>query len=123
MNVLFNNKFFSTKLQKPIIFLFSLSGFYILDKFLNEDNSSDMNEKGKKYTYKNSLQYSHFNKIFEKKDAIIYNNDVKKYVNITTPFNRKIKYIYDLGFVYPEYENYNFNKLSDFFLNIHIFIN
>lgn len=48
----------------------------------------------------------------------------KKFGYFTIPFNRKIKYIYNIDSVdYPEYENYDFNKLSDFFLNIHIFVN
>jgi len=46
-----------------------------------------------------------------------------KFSNISVPFNRKIKEIYELPHYYIEYENYDFNQLSDFFLNIHIFIN
>jgi hypothetical protein len=53
----------------------------------------------------------------------IFKNQFKNMLHLSTPFNRKIKYIYNLPFFYTEYENYNFNKLSDFFLNIHIFIN
>jgi hypothetical protein len=53
----------------------------------------------------------------------IMTEPMKEYMHISTPFNRQIKYIYNLPSHYANYENYNFNKLSDFFLNIHIFIN
>lgn len=116
---LFN--FNSEKIKKRAYFLASLSAYFIIDKYLIEEKN-DENENIKKQTIKNSLDYNHLNQIFLKKDVIL-NNEMKKYTNLSTPFNRKIKYIYDLPFEYPEYENYNFNKLSDFFLNIHIFIN
>ncbi len=80
------------------------------------------NEIDEKNIFKNSLEYNHFNKVLMNKESIL-GNEMKKYINLSTPFNRNIKYVYDLPFNYPEYENYNFNKLSDFFLNIHIFIN
>ena len=38
-------------------------------------------------------------------------------MNISIPFNREIKKIYDLDLYYVDYENYDFNKLSDLFLN------
>lgn len=48
----------------------------------------------------------------------------KKYAYLSTPFNRQIKDIYLVDDVeYKTFENYDFNKLSDFFLNIHIFVN
>lgn len=48
----------------------------------------------------------------------------KRYRYVSTPFNRVIKEIYGIEFVeYKNYENYDFNHLSDFFLNIHIFVN
>ncbi len=68
------------------------------------------------------MKYQDIVDIFEIKDQL-FKNQYKNILHLSTPFNRKIKYIYNLPFFYTEYENYNFNKLSDFFLNIHIFIN
>ena len=63
------------------------------------------------------------NKIFEAEKYIL-REPLKNHFHLSIPFNRKIKYIYNLeNFYYIDYENYNFNKLSDIFLNIHIFIN
>ncbi len=68
------------------------------------------------------ITYKDLSEIFQINDQI-FKNQYKNILHLSTPFNRKIKYIYNLPFFYTEYENYNFNKLSDFFLNIHIFIN
>ncbi len=119
MNARFINLNF-LKVKNISAFFFAMSSYYFLEKYLIF-NDDDTNKKIK-YTFKNSLNYTHYNKLFQNKNLIL-GDEIKKYVNISTPFNRKIKYIYDLSFIYPEYENYNFNKLSDFFLNIHIFIN
>ena len=57
-------------------------------------------------------------------EKYILREPLRNNFHISIPFNRKIKYIYNLdNFYYMDYENYNFNKLSDLFLNIHIFIN
>jgi hypothetical protein len=69
-----------------------------------------------------NLTYNDICEIFQIHDTI-FKNQYKNILHLSTPYNRKIKYIYNLPFFYTEYENYNFNKLSDFFLNIHIFIN
>lgn len=62
-------------------------------------------------------------KIFQA-EKFILREPLKKNFHISIPFNRKIQYIYNLdSFYYIDYENYNFNKLSDLFLNIHIFVN
>ena len=64
-----------------------------------------------------------FNKIFEAERWFLREH-LKQNFHLSIPFNRKVKYIYNLdSFYYIDYENYNFNKLSDLFLNIHIFIN
>jgi hypothetical protein len=110
----------SDGIKKKFFFITSLSIYFLIDKKFSEDNYRKFAKE--KNFYKNSLNNDHFNRLFLKKD-IILGNEMKKYINLSTPFNRKTKYIYDLPFTYPEYENYNFNKLSDFFLNIHIFIN
>lgn len=54
------------------------------------------------------------NLIFSDKDQLL---------SLSIPFNREVMKIYDLDLFYVDYENYDFNKLSDLFLNIHIFIN
>jgi len=62
-------------------------------------------------------------KIF-RAEKYILREPFKNQIHLSIPFNRKVKYIYGLDtFYYQDYENYNFNKLSDLFLNIHIFIN
>lgn len=114
-------KFNFQMFKKKAIFLSALGSYYLFDQFFIEENQKTKNNLNENKFF-NSLNYNHYNEIFEKKH-IILGNEMNKYINLSTPFNRKIKYIYDLPFVYPEYENYNFNKLSDFFLNIHIFIN
>jgi hypothetical protein len=71
----------------------------------------------------NNLSLPPFYKILEAEKYILQ-EPIKNNLHISTPFNRNVKYIYDLeNFYYMDYENYNFNKLSDLFLNIHIFIN
>jgi hypothetical protein len=78
----------------------------------------------KNYSIKNYKQtIPPLNKIFLAEKYILQ-EPLKNNLHISTPFNRNVKYIYDLdNFYYMDYENYNFNKLSDLFLNIHIFIN
>jgi hypothetical protein len=75
-------------------------------------------------THKNIESLLKYNDILDiLQEEKVLRNQYKNMLHLSTPFNRKIKYIYNLPFFYTEYENYNFNKLSDFFLNIHIFIN
>ena len=100
--------------------LFLVGSFIYL--FLDLNYVVECSNENNRYNYTNSLDYEKLKLLLKNKNIII-ENQMKKYLNISTPFNRKIKYIYDLSFFYPEYENYNFNKLSDFFLNVHIFIN
>ena len=68
------------------------------------------------------LDYLTLLNIFEI-EPFFLKKQLTKNLNLSVPFNRNIKYIYSLPHYYIEYENYDFNKLSDFFLNIHIFIN
>ncbi len=70
----------------------------------------------------NFLKHNHIASILQA-EKYIFREQIKHKLNISIPFNRTIRYIYDLPFYYIDYENYNFNKLSDLFLNIHIFIN
>lgn len=88
-----------------------------------EDNKKkQINKEESNYIYTRHLELP-MNKIFEAEKNIL-REPLKNYFHLSIPFNRKIKYIYDLeNFYYIDYENYNFNKLSDIFLNIHIFIN
>jgi hypothetical protein len=87
--------------------------------------SKDFQKTRTNAEYEKNFNYMTSRKIFKimKAEKYILNDQLKNKLNVSTPFNRKIKYIYDLPFYYVEYENYNFNKLSDLFLNIHIFIN
>lgn len=68
-------------------------------------------------------------RIFEllKMNEIIYGKTLinKKFIHLSNPYNLYIKDIYGLDdkVKYKHFENYDFNKLSDFFLNIHIFVN
>jgi hypothetical protein len=68
----------------------------------------------------NSIKYKEFIELFN--SNLIF-SDKDQLLNLSIPFNREIKKIYDLDVYYVDYENYDFNKLSDLFLNIHIFIN
>ena len=106
-----------------------LSGCYFLYNYCDRIDEFHKNHNCEKNTVKNltseNLNYLkkiHLQQIF-KSEKFILNNHLKSKQNVSIPFNRKIKYIYNLPFFYLEYENYNFNKLSDLFLNIHIFIN
>lgn len=100
--------------------LFSYTGirYYLHCKNENIHNNDHKNI----IQIKNKLKLNDLNEIFKAKD-LIFNNQQKNLMHLSTPFNRTIKEIYNLPFYYADYENYNFNKLSDFFLNIHIFIN
>jgi hypothetical protein len=109
------------QIKKPKFFyILGLAGYNFTENYLL--NKNKLYDPNMHFVYKHSLNYEDYTKLFEHK-ILIFDNKMKKFLNITTPFNRQIKQIYDLPYVYPEYENYNFNKLSDFFLNIHIFIN
>jgi len=89
---------------------------------INTQNSINTQNTQNKLTNKRELDYNTIIKIFDIEPYFL-KKQLKKYSNLSVPFNRNIKYIYGLPHYYIEYENYDFNKLSDFFLNIHIFIN
>jgi hypothetical protein len=108
---------------KNVFFISGILGIYTYFDLKIDQYYADQNKINDLETtlFEAKLKPYHLNQIFQANEIIFKPN--KKYVHLTTPFNRKIKEIYDLPFYYNDYENYNFNKLSDFFLNIHIFIN
>ena len=109
--------------KKVILFFSGISLMLIADKF--DSVTKDKHEKVlvKNFDFSEKDELREFKKIFEAEKYIL-NEPLKYNLHLSTPFNRKIKYIYNLeNFYYMDYENYNFNKLSDLFLNIHIFIN
>ncbi len=98
-----------------------------LDSKFNQKNIIDKVNIREEQSTGNNIPHQKLNfplsKLFESEN-IILREQLKNNYHISIPFNRKIKYIYNLdNFYYMDYENYNFNKLSDLFLNIHIFIN
>jgi len=112
--------------SKLINFSYFLGGFTLLlgGEYLDNQQKIKEGERTDKII-KVNLKKSEipFNKIFEAERWFLREH-LKQYFHLSIPFNRKVKYIYNLdSFYYIDYENYNFNKLSDLFLNIHIFIN
>ena len=105
-------------IKNVLIFSSSLLILRKSSQYLNENNKNNSSYSIEEF----KLKYDDIKEIFTIYDQL-FNNQYKHILHLSTPFNRKIKYIYNLPYYYTEYENYNFNKLSDFFLNIHIFIN
>ena len=97
---------------------------YISDEADKESDFKPNTRLNKENSYQNYLDnyFTPVKEIFQAENFILQ-NQLKDHYHKSIPFNRKISYIYNLPFFYIEYENYNFNKLSDLFLNIHIFIN
>lgn len=106
----------------PLLFYFGcLGSFYYLNKIIEKEEY--LKEKEMKLYKKESKSSLNLRQIFQLNNLILGNYD-KKHLHLSIPFNRSVAKIYKLDhFYYIDYENYNFNKLSDFFLNIHIFIN
>lgn len=122
------------KFQKLTIFQYFTGGSIILliaekldskNSFSKDIQINNISILEKKYdaSYTTNLFPIPISKIFQA-EKFILRDQLKNYYHISIPFNRKVKFIYNLdNFYYMDYENYNFNKLSDLFLNIHIFIN
>ncbi len=126
--------------KKVAFFTSSLLFFHLTDKIdeyynkntnlkidpINNEDRAKTTTTTKNTTPSDNLNLPKLNfplqKLFEAEHYILQ-EPLKNQFHKSIPFNRKIKYIYNLPFYYCEYENYNFNKLSDLFLNIHIFIN
>jgi len=115
------------KLKNTLLLFTSYGLIFYCDKLdkINYNLSKDFQKTNTNSEIKRNFNYLTSRKILKIMNAekFILNDQLKNKLNVSIPFNRKIKYIYDLQFYYVEYENYNFNKLSDLFLNIHIFIN
>jgi hypothetical protein len=107
-------------MNKCINTLTFMSCLGLLKYIKTKGNNKSQNDN--KVTIKKLTTYNDLADIFQYEEKIL-RNQYKNILHLSTPFNRKIRHIYSLPFFYAEYENYNFNKLSDFFLNIHIFIN
>jgi hypothetical protein len=100
------------------LFSYYLGGLFLLYKndMLKGNNSHNYNIN----EFKNLMNKDSILQILDKE--LIF-GESEQILNISIPFNRDIRRIYDLDLYYVNYENYDFNKLSDLFLNIHIFIN
>ena len=110
--------FFNKKLVFP---LFVIGGVSV--KYITSSSSFNLNNNINKNN-------NRFNKILN--DELLTLNDViynkskinKKYQHLSLSYNVLFEEIFSIeGVRYSKYENYDFNKLSDLFLNIHIFIN
>lgn len=117
------SKIFFNVLGLNLISNYSLLYLYNLNfnDMYNKDNCDNKNIFNK-ILYKDFI---YIDDNIELKDVFLGKSDINKKFNyLTTPFNRKIQQIYNISDVkYKLYENYDFNKLSDIFLNIHIFVN
>ena len=89
----------------------SLSNNFCIDKELMNVNTNDVEAIFENHLKLNNLLYY----------KLGYN---KPFQFLSYSFNNKIKDIFNIDSVeYKSNYNYDFNKISDFFLNIHIFFN
>jgi hypothetical protein len=121
-------------MKKFAIFKYFTGGFMTLILAEKLDSKNSVSNKSQEFDTKIQEKINNptpitnsypvpISKIFQA-EKFILRDQFKNNYHISIPFNRKVKYIYNLdNFYYMDYENYNFNKLSDLFLNIHIFIN
>lgn len=106
--------------KKLSLFGYYSGSMFILLKLDSLFKTEDITKKNINNRYTVNLKHRDFIELFN--PNLIF-SDKDQMLNISIPFNREIKKIYDLDIYYVDYENYDFNKLSDLFLNIHIFIN
>ena len=106
--------------MKRHLSFFSFYGGSLLLLLKLDSITSKREFEQKRDKLQSQIKYHEFISLFNR--GLIF-NDKDQMMNISIPFNREIKKIYDLDLYYVDYENYDFNKLSDLFLNIHIFIN
>ena len=122
-------------MNKHLFFLgFLFTGFsveyYIHNSSLNKKqiNEYSTTEKTEKKNVIDSLIKKENELMIENlKYSFLLNNSNsvnKKYVHLSNSYNKLYKDVFQIKDVkYKTIENYDFNKLSDFFLNIHIFVN